>query len=53
MPRPRKILLLPQAVEDLGVIYEPLRSAVIDRLRMLKRFAEMGAPLAGPFVGWR
>ncbi len=53
MPRLRKLLLLPQAVEDFQLIHEPLRSAVADRLRMLKRFPEIGAPMARKYAGWR
>ena len=53
MSRLHKLFLLPQAVEDFQAIYEPLRSAVVRRLQMLKRFPRMGVPLVRKYVGWR
>lgn len=53
MPRARKLFLLPQACEDFGLVHEPLRSAIIKRLKTLKRFPYIGTPLTGPFRGWR
>lgn len=53
MPRARKLFLLPQAREDFGLVREPLRSEIIERLRMLKKFPNIGTPLTGPFRGWR
>lgn len=48
-----KIFLLPQAQEDLAAVSEPLHSKIVGRLRALRDFPELGAPMAGPFVGYR
>jgi plasmid stabilization system protein ParE len=53
VPKPRKLFLLPQADEDLQLITEPLRSAIIERLKMLRKFPRMGAPLSWPLEEWR
>lgn len=48
-----KIVLLPQAQEDLDAIDAPLLSKVIHRIEVLAEYPEMGAPMAGPFTGYR
>lgn len=48
-----RVVLLAQAREDLDGILDPLLSRVLHRLEVLKEFPEMGAPLAGPFAGYR
>ena len=48
-----KIVLLPQAQNDLDAIFEPLLSRVTRRIRLLERFPELGAPMIGPFSGYR
>jgi plasmid stabilization system protein ParE len=48
-----KIHLLPQAQADLDVIFEPLLSRIVRRFRLLERFPELGAPMMGPFDGYR
>ncbi len=48
-----KVVLLPQAQEDLDGIDDPVLSRVIRRLRLLERLPELGAPMIGPFVGYR
>ncbi|MBI3553421.1 MAG: type II toxin-antitoxin system RelE/ParE family toxin [Elusimicrobia bacterium] len=48
-----RVVLLAQAQEDLDEISEPLFSEVVKRLETLKDFPELGAPMAGPFAGWR
>ncbi len=48
-----KVVLLPQAVEDLDQIEDPLYSRVLRRLRLLAKTPAMGAPMAGPFTGYR
>ena len=48
-----KVVLLPQASDDLDEIYEPVLARVLRRLRYLERLPEMGAPMAGPFAGYR
>ena len=47
------LVLLPQAQADLDQIYDPMLARVIRRLRYLERFPELGAPMIGPFVGYR
>lgn len=47
------IVLLPRAQEDLDKIYEPLFARVVRRLNALKQYPELGAPMAGPFSGYR
>lgn len=47
------VVLLPQAREDLDSIAEPLLTQVRRRLEILREFPELGAPMAGPFAGWR
>lgn len=48
-----KILLLPQAEEDGGGIETPLIAKVLKRLGALRRYPDLGAPMAGPFAGYR
>lgn len=48
-----KIVLRPQAQADLDQIYDPVLARVLRRLRYLERFPELGAPMMGPFVGYR
>jgi plasmid stabilization system protein ParE len=48
-----KVVLLPQARDHLDEIFDPVLSRVVRRLRLLERFPEMGAPMAGPFAGYR
>ena len=48
-----KIILLPQAQEDLASIAEPLLSKVIKRLRTLALYPSMGAAMSGLFSGYR
>jgi plasmid stabilization system protein ParE len=45
VPRVRTLLLSPEACRDLDLITESLRSEVLDRLQLLKRFPHSGAPL--------
>lgn len=48
-----KIVLRPQAQRQLDEIYEPVLARVVRRLRLLETFPEMGAPMLGPFAGYR
>jgi len=48
-----RIVLLPQAVEDLRLIYDPLYSQIIHRFSLLAEFPEMGAALPSEMGGWR
>jgi plasmid stabilization system protein ParE len=48
-----KVVLFPQAEHDLDEIFEPLFSRVVKWLRLLERFPELGAPMQGPFYGYR
>lgn len=48
-----KVVLLPQAREDLDFIYDPLFSKITRRLQLLKDYPEMGVPMLGPFTGYR
>ncbi|MBK9029951.1 MAG: type II toxin-antitoxin system RelE/ParE family toxin [Myxococcales bacterium] len=48
-----KVVLLPQASDDLDEILEPVLGRVLRRLRMLEKFPQLGAPMAGPFTGYR
>jgi plasmid stabilization system protein ParE len=52
-PRSQRILLLPDAEKDLRAIADPLFSKIVRKLQLLRQFPEMGAPMAGPFEGWR
>lgn len=53
MPQPLKVLLLPQAQEDLDSILDPLFSRVAKRLKALRRYPGIGHAMAGPFAGYR
>lgn len=53
MPRPRKLLLSFQAAQDLELIAEPLRTEVVQRLRMLKQFPHLGSLVPTEFSGVR
>lgn len=48
-----KLILLPQAQDDLDEIHDPVLSRVVRRLRLLEKLPELGAPMLGPFVGYR
>ncbi|MBI5881850.1 MAG: type II toxin-antitoxin system RelE/ParE family toxin [Elusimicrobia bacterium] len=48
-----KILLLPQAQEDLDRVAEPLLGRIVRRLESLREFPELGAPMLGSFSGCR
>jgi len=48
-----KVTLLPQAQQDLDAIYDPVLGRIIRVLRLLERFPELGAPMVGPFTGYR
>ncbi len=48
-----KVVLLPQAERDLDEIYDPVLGRIVRHLRLLERFPEMGAPMVGPFAGYR
>ena len=48
-----KVVLLPQAQEDLDAVFEPLLSEIVRRLQGLKEFPELGAHMGGPFAGYR
>lgn len=47
-----KVVLLPQAQEDLDAVFEPLLGRVLHRIQILQDFPEMGPPMAGPFRGY-
>jgi len=51
--RERTLLLSPDACADLEIIYDPARAAIIQRLKLLTRFPQLGASLTGPKAGWR
>ncbi len=42
MPRLRKLLVAREAVTDFRLIAEPLRSEVVERLKLLRRFPNIG-----------
>ena len=48
-----KVILLPQAAKDLDATFDPLLSRIVKRLRLLERFPAFGAPMVGPFHGYR
>jgi hypothetical protein len=47
------VWLLPQAKRDLDAIHDPLYTRVVRRLRLLETTPSMGAPMLGPFAGYR
>jgi plasmid stabilization system protein ParE len=49
----RNVVLLPQAVEDISQIGDPLNSKIIKQLHALEEFPEYGAAMTGPFQGYR
>jgi plasmid stabilization system protein ParE len=48
-----KVVLLPQAQNDLDAIFDSLLTRVLKRLRMLERFPGFGARMIGRFHGYR
>ncbi|MBI5594686.1 MAG: type II toxin-antitoxin system RelE/ParE family toxin [Elusimicrobia bacterium] len=48
-----RVVLTPQALQDLDAIREPLYSRVVSRLAALGDFPEIGAAIPGPFAGLR
>jgi plasmid stabilization system protein ParE len=49
----RRIILLPQAIQDLDHIFEPVLGRVLDRVGLLRMFPEFGPTLEGRFSGCR
>ena len=49
----RQIVLLPQAVEDLDAIREPLYSEILNKIQTLQDYPHLGAAMEGPFKGYR
>ena len=49
----RKIVLLPQAAEDLDAIQEPLYSEILRKIRLLQDFPQLGAVMQEAFQGYR
>ncbi len=47
-----KVVLPPQAEEDLDTVHDPVFSRIVRRLRLLERLPELGAPMIGPFAGY-
>ncbi len=48
-----KVILLPQAEENLDAIHDPLLSKVLQRLETLEKFPDIGAAMLGPLTGYR
>ena len=48
-----KVVLLPQAAQDLDGIADPLYTELDHRLATLGEFPEIGAPMTGPLAGYR
>jgi plasmid stabilization system protein ParE len=48
-----KVILLPQAQEDLDAIFDPVLSRIVRRLRLLEADPALGAPMMGQFQGYR
>ena len=48
-----RLVLLPQALEYLDTLVDPLFSELLRRLETLKEFPELGAAMTGPFEGYR
>ncbi len=48
-----KVILTPDAVENLEEITDPLHSDVIHRLSILGQYPMIGATMGGPFTGYR
>lgn len=53
MRKAGRLLLSREAYEDFELITEPLRTAILDRLKLLRKFPLMGAPLVGNLKGIR
>ena len=53
MAKNRILLLSPQECSDISAIAEPLRSEIIRRLRLLRRFPNLGVPIVSDFAGLR
>lgn len=53
MPDKRELRLYPQAARDLASIYDPLRTRIVKRLRLLRSFPEMGMAMTDEYAGWR
>lgn len=48
-----KVVLLPQASEDLDGIFDPIFSDVVRRLKTLRNYPMMGSSMTGPFAEYR
>lgn len=48
-----KVILLPQAQEDLDAIFDPLLSRIVRRLQLLEAAPELGVPMMGRFQSYR
>ena len=50
---PSEVYLLPQAQEDLNAVRDPLFSEIMGRIQWLRDYPFWGAPMDGPFMGYR
>lgn len=48
-----RVVLLPQAQHGLDAVTDPLLSRISRRIDALRDFPEMGAPMVGPYRGYR
>ena len=48
-----QIILLPQALEDLEEVMDPLWTKLMDKIQLLKEFPSLGPPLDGLYLGYR
>jgi plasmid stabilization system protein ParE len=53
VPRLRKLLMAREAVTDFLLIAEPLRSEVVKRLKLLRRFPNIGGFVPSEFLDVR
>ena len=49
----REVFLLPQALEDLDAVRDPLFTEIVERIQWLKEHPFWGAAMDGPFTGYR
>ena len=49
----REVYFLAQAQEDLDPVKDPLWTEIIEKIELLKEYPLWGAPMDGPFTGYR
>jgi len=48
-----QIVLLPQVIEDLDEIEDPMFSRLLKKIQLLAEFPQLGSAMVGSYIGYR